>query len=122
MDRLGSNAVSTKRHSHWMISRSFPESHEPCIQQSTSWLQQTIQSKKLREIGWNVHATTRDLKTPAAVTLKEIGVLLKEADWDNLDVLRESIKGCDKLWLCLLPDWEDPTRERRQVRRLEKCS
>jgi uncharacterized protein YbjT (DUF2867 family) len=75
-------------------------------------------SKKLREIGWNVHATTRDLKTPAAVILKEIGVHLKEADWDNLDVLRESIKGCDKLWLCLLPDWEDPTRERRQVRRL----
>ncbi|KAJ4371315.1 hypothetical protein N0V83_004532 [Neocucurbitaria cava] len=71
-------------------------------------------SKKLREIGWNVHATTRDLSSPAAVTLKEIGVQLKEADWDRLDVLRESIKGCHKLWLCLLPDWDDPTRERRQ--------
>lgn len=70
--------------------------------------------KKLREIGWNVHATTRDLSSPAAVTLKGIGVQLNEADWDNLDVLRESIQACDKLWLCLLPDWDDPTRERRQ--------
>ena len=74
-------------------------------------------ARKLREIGWNVHATTRDLSSAAALALKDIGVQLKECDWDNSDVLRDSIKGCDKLFLCLLPNWDDPSQERRQVRR-----
>jgi len=75
-------------------------------------------ARKLREIGWNVHATTRDLSSPAAVALKDIGVDLKECDWDNTAVLRDSIKGCDKLFLCLLPNWDDPSQERRQVKNI----
>ncbi|PHH75736.1 hypothetical protein CDD82_4302 [Ophiocordyceps australis] len=71
-------------------------------------------ARKLREMGWNVHATTRDLASPAAVALKDIGVQLAECDWDNSAVLRESIKGCDKLYLCLMPDWDDLSREHRQ--------
>lgn len=73
-------------------------------------------ARQLREIGWNVHATTRDLSSPEAVALNKIGVQLKECDWDNTDVLKESVKGCDKLFLCLLPNWDDPSCERRQVR------
>lgn len=72
-------------------------------------------SKSLRGIGWNVRATTRDLTSPAAVELKQIGVQLEQANWDSLGVFRELIKGCDKLWLCLLPDPEDPSREHQQV-------
>ncbi|KAI0173476.1 NAD(P)-binding protein [Hypoxylon sp. FL1284] len=71
---------------------------------------------QLRELGWGVRATTRDLGSPAAVALSSIGVQMKECDWDNTDVLSDSIKGCDKLFLCLLPSWDDPTCERRQCR------
>lgn len=73
-------------------------------------------ARKLREINWNVHGTTRNLSSPAAVALKDIGIHLEECDWDNSIVLMNSIKGCDKLFLCLLPDWDDPSRELRQVR------
>ncbi|KAH7384630.1 putative NmrA-like family domain-containing protein 1 [Pyrenochaeta sp. MPI-SDFR-AT-0127] len=81
---------------------------------SASGYQGGALARKLREMGWNVHATTRDLSSPAAVALKNIGVHLNECDWDNSSVLEDTIKGCDKLFLCLLPDWDDPTRERRQ--------
>ncbi|CAI6227286.1 unnamed protein product [Periconia digitata] len=70
--------------------------------------------RRLRELGWNVRATTRDTTSPAAVALKDIGVQLKKGDWDDVAVLKESIEGCDKLFLCLLPNWDDPSQERRQ--------
>ncbi|KAI2618111.1 NAD(P)-binding protein [Hypoxylon sp. NC1633] len=75
-------------------------------------------ARKLREIGWCVHATTRDLTSAAAVALKDIGVHLNECDWDNSDVLRDSIKGCDKLFLCLLPNFADPSCELRQCQNI----
>ncbi|KAI1098150.1 NAD(P)-binding protein [Jackrogersella minutella] len=70
--------------------------------------------RQLRELGWNVHATTRDLTSPAAVALRDNGVQLTEGDWDNTEASNASIAGCDKLFLCLLPNWDDPSCERRQ--------
>lgn len=37
-------------------------------------------ARRLREIGWNVHATTRDLNSQAAMAMKIIGVRLSECD------------------------------------------
>ncbi|EHL01926.1 putative NmrA-like family domain-containing protein 1 [Glarea lozoyensis 74030] len=71
-------------------------------------------ARRLREISWNVHATTRNLSSAAAIALKDMGVHLNECDWDNAAALKDSIKGCDKLFLCLMPDWDDPSRELRQ--------
>lgn len=72
-------------------------------------------ARKLRGLGWEVHATTRDLGSPAAAALTDIGVHLSQADWDDTEALKTSITGCDKLFLCLLPNWDDLSCERRQV-------
>lgn len=73
-------------------------------------------ARQLRNLGWDVHSTTRDLSSQAAVALRDIGVELTQGDWDNVEALSASIAGCDKLFLCLLPDWDDPSCERRQCR------
>ncbi|KAI1202975.1 NAD(P)-binding protein [Nemania serpens] len=65
-------------------------------------------ARRLREIGWNVHATTRDLNSQAAMAMKIIGVRLSE---DNL-------QGCDKLFLCLTINWDDHSCELRQCRNI----
>lgn len=72
--------------------------------------------RQLRKLGWEVRATTRDLNSPAAVALRNIGVQLTEGDWDNIEALEASIAGCDKLYLSLSPNWDVPTQEPRQVR------
>lgn len=72
--------------------------------------------RQCRKLGWEVHATTRDLTSPAAVRLRDLGVQLTEGDWDNIDALKTSIAGCDSLYLCLTPNWEIQTQEPRQVR------
>jgi uncharacterized protein YbjT (DUF2867 family) len=72
-------------------------------------------ARELLKLGWDVHATTRNIGSPEAIALQAAGVQLAEGDWDNTEVLRGSIAGCDKLFLCLLPNWEDPSCERRQV-------
>ncbi|KAI2463105.1 NAD(P)-binding protein [Annulohypoxylon bovei var. microspora] len=79
-------------------------------------------ARQLRGLGWDVHATTRDLSSPAAVALTNIGVHLQECDWDNTKILGDSIKGCDKLFLCLLPNWDDPSCERRQCQNILKIA
>ncbi|RYP50586.1 hypothetical protein DL768_003931 [Monosporascus sp. mg162] len=91
---------------------SFPE-HTVFVCSATGY-QGGALARLLRGLGWNVHATTRDLSSSAAVALKSIGVHLNECDWDNTKILGDSIKGCGKLFLCLLPNWDDPSCERRQ--------
>jgi uncharacterized protein YbjT (DUF2867 family) len=75
-------------------------------------------ARRAREIGWNVHTTTRDLKSQAARAMNSIGVRLNEGDWDNLAVLRDAIQGCDKLFLCLTINWDDLSCELRQCRNI----
>ncbi|ROV87604.1 hypothetical protein VSDG_09607 [Cytospora chrysosperma] len=70
--------------------------------------------RQLRKLDWEVHATTRDLNSNAALCLRNIGVQLTEGDWDDTQALEASIAGCDKLYLCLMPNWDIPTQEPRQ--------
>ena len=75
-------------------------------------------AKELVALGWNVHSTTRDPASTGAFELSSAGVKLTKGDWDDEDALRASIAGCDKLFLCLMPDIVDPDRERRQAVRI----
>lgn len=72
-------------------------------------------ARQLRQLGWEVHSTTRDLGSPAAIALHNIGVKLTQGDWEDTEALKSSITGCDKLYLCLMPNWDIPTQEPRQV-------
>ncbi|KAI1160314.1 hypothetical protein F5B18DRAFT_633294 [Nemania serpens] len=69
---------------------------------------------ELRKIDWNVHATVRDPASPAATELASAGVKLFTGDWDNEEVLREAMVGCDSLFLNLLPSFTDPEADVRQ--------
>ncbi|KAK3314583.1 NmrA family protein [Apodospora peruviana] len=70
---------------------------------------------QLRALDWTVHTTVRNLDSPAAKALKTAGVQLTQGDWDDDDALRASIEGCDKLFLCLYPNFADLTAEGRQA-------
>ncbi len=82
---------------------------------SATGYQGSALARKLRDLGWEVHATTRNPESSAAIALKTVGVHLTESNWDNTEALSASIAGCDKLFLCLMPNWDDPSCERRQV-------
>lgn len=70
---------------------------------------------QLRRLDWAVHTTVRDPSSPAAQALAAAGVQLTPGDWDDDAALAAAMAGCDKLFLCLLPDFSDPTRELRQA-------
>jgi uncharacterized protein YbjT (DUF2867 family) len=76
----------------------------------------------LRKLGWAVHSTARDLTSPEAHSLTAAGVQLVQGDWDNSAALEAAMAGCDKLFLCLLPDWKDMDREPRQARNIVKIA
>ncbi|KAI3321295.1 putative NAD dependent epimerase/dehydratase [Xylariaceae sp. AK1471] len=68
----------------------------------------------LIKIGWNVHTTTRNLASPAAKELASAGVKVFPGDWDNQDVLRDAMAGCDGLFLNLMPSFTDLEADARQ--------
>ncbi|KAF2651756.1 NmrA family protein [Lophiostoma macrostomum CBS 122681] len=72
-------------------------------------------SRQLRSLDWNVRTTVRNLQSHRASQLASFGVHLTPGDWDDEEALKAGIKGCSKLFLCLLPDIQDPTHERRQA-------
>ncbi|GAB1314341.1 hypothetical protein MFIFM68171_04551 [Madurella fahalii] len=77
----------------------------------------------LRELGWNVRATTRNLDSPAAQALIAAGVHFTPGSWDDEEALRKGIEGCDKLFLCLLPnlaDFEQAPRRAGLITRLAR--
>ncbi|KAK4222658.1 hypothetical protein QBC38DRAFT_426850 [Podospora fimiseda] len=63
--------------------------------------------QQLRALNWRVRAITRDPDSKSAQHLKALGVELIPGDWDDQDALRAGLTGCDKLFLCLLPDLSD---------------
>ncbi|KAK8087649.1 hypothetical protein PG997_002610 [Apiospora hydei] len=69
----------------------------------------------LRGLNWAVHATVRNLVSPAARALEAAGVQLTQGDWDDHLAIKSSVTGCDKAFICLLPDFNDLDRERRQT-------
>ncbi|KAI2626710.1 NmrA family protein [Hypoxylon sp. NC1633] len=70
---------------------------------------------ELRKLGWNLRATTRDLTSPPAQALRAAGVHLTLGDWDDENALRKGLEGCDKLFLCLFPNLQDPDQLPRQA-------
>jgi uncharacterized protein YbjT (DUF2867 family) len=72
-------------------------------------------TRQLRELNWNVHATVRNCESVAAKELLAAGVDITEGDWDNSETLKRSIAGCDKLFLCLYPNFSDMECEYRQA-------
>lgn len=70
--------------------------------------------------GWHVRATTRDLSTQSAQALQALGVDFTLGNWDDEESLRSGLHGCDKLFLCLLPNLQDfdqmPSRAQRIVK------
>ncbi|KAK0630994.1 NmrA family protein [Bombardia bombarda] len=76
-----------------------------------------------QQLGWNVRATTRNLDSPAAQQLRAAGVHLTLGGWDDEEALRKGLEGCDKLFLCLLPnlaDFEQAPRRAELITRLAK--
>ncbi|TGO46639.1 hypothetical protein BCON_0314g00110 [Botryotinia convoluta] len=78
--------------------------------------------QQLRDLDWNVHAKTRNLESPGARTLRKRGVQFTESDWDDMDALRNSMSGCEKLFLCLHPKLDDLDYERRQAEKIIKVA
>jgi uncharacterized protein YbjT (DUF2867 family) len=77
----------------------------------------------LRGMGWSVRATTRDAFSPAAKALSDAGVHLTPGSWDDEDALHEGLRGCDKLFLCLLPnltDFDQAPRRAELITRLAR--
>ncbi|KAI4859183.1 NmrA family protein [Hypoxylon rubiginosum] len=79
-------------------------------------------ARQLRELDWAVHATVRNLTSPVAQSLKAAGVHLTQGDWDDSAALASAMAGCDKLFLCLLPDFSDMNRERQQAEGIVKIA
>lgn len=73
-------------------------------------------ARRLLSLNMIVRSTTRNIKSPAAVQLEAAGVHFTEGNWENVDALRAGISGCDKLYLCLLPNFADLGCELRQAK------
>ncbi|KAK3938235.1 hypothetical protein QBC46DRAFT_390699 [Diplogelasinospora grovesii] len=82
---------------------------------SATGTQGTYLCSQLRSLGWSVHATTRSLTSPAAQHLISLGVNLSLGNWDDLAALTSAMKGCDMLFLNLLPAFTDISHERTQA-------
>ncbi|TGO10358.1 hypothetical protein BTUL_0137g00150 [Botrytis tulipae] len=78
--------------------------------------------QQLRDLDWNVRATTRNLESPGARKLRNRGVQFTQSDWEDMDALRNSMSGCEKLYLCLHPKLDDLDYERRQAEKIIKVA
>ncbi|KAI0181159.1 NmrA family protein [Hypoxylon sp. FL1284] len=74
--------------------------------------------RQLRALGWQVHGTTRNPASDSARALLAAGVQLAQGDWDDEDALRKGLAGCDKLYLCLLPNLRDLDEAPRRAERI----
>jgi len=73
---------------------------------------------ELLKIGWKVRTTTRDPSSPAAQELAKAGVEVFKGNWDDDEVLRTGMSGCDGLFMNLMPDFTDFTADVRQGRKI----
>ncbi|AEO66522.1 uncharacterized protein THITE_2015679, partial [Thermothielavioides terrestris NRRL 8126] len=75
-------------------------------------------ARRLRAMGWGVHTTVRTPGSPAAQALSSIGVKITPGDWDDESALKQSIAGCQKLFLNLYPTLHDFPHELKQAQRI----
>ncbi|KAM0417295.1 hypothetical protein ACHAPT_012737 [Fusarium lateritium] len=69
-------------------------------------------ARYLRSKDVQVHALARDPASKKAKDLESIGVKLTPGDYDNKEALETAMAGCTALFLVLMPDFADLTRER----------
>ncbi|KAH9989605.1 hypothetical protein F4779DRAFT_610359 [Xylariaceae sp. FL0662B] len=67
------------------------------------------------KLGWTVHTTVRNPESQAAKAVASLGVKVTQGDWDDAPALKESIAGCDVVFLNLYPDFTDFSHELRQA-------
>ncbi|KAK2595093.1 hypothetical protein QQS21_007178 [Conoideocrella luteorostrata] len=75
-------------------------------------------ARQLRDIGWNVQATARDLNHPKAKALQDIGVRLIAGDWDDENALGTALIGCNKAFIGFtanLTDFEAAPRRAQRI-------
>ncbi|KAI0383248.1 hypothetical protein F5Y04DRAFT_278954 [Hypomontagnella monticulosa] len=82
---------------------------------SATGTQGTALCYELLKVGWNVRSTIRDVDSLAARDLCAAGVHFTLGNWDDENALREGLRGCDKLYLCLYPDIKDLEHLGRQA-------
>ncbi|KAH7158183.1 hypothetical protein B0J13DRAFT_190650 [Dactylonectria estremocensis] len=58
-----------------------------------------------------VHALARDPTSDKAKALEALGVKLWHGDYDNKEAIEAAIGGCDAIFINLMPDLQDLTRE-----------
>ncbi|KAL3440755.1 hypothetical protein BJX65DRAFT_289907 [Aspergillus insuetus] len=64
------------------------------------------------------HAIARDLSSPASQSLKAAGVTLFAGDFNDENSLRTAMRGCNGLFINLMPNLADLTQELAQAKRL----
>ncbi|KAF9774480.1 hypothetical protein IL306_007513 [Fusarium sp. DS 682] len=74
--------------------------------------------RHLRQLDWSVHATVRNMESPAAQALAKMGVVLNSGDWDNEEALTAGLSGCNKLFLALGPNYTNLDHERIWAQRI----
>ncbi|KAF4344800.1 NAD(P)H azoreductase [Fusarium beomiforme] len=74
--------------------------------------------RHLRQLNWAVHATVRNMESPAAQALARIGVGLNSGDWDNEEALAAGLKSCTKLFLALGQNYSNLDDERIWAQRI----
>ncbi|KAK4185764.1 hypothetical protein QBC35DRAFT_502909 [Podospora australis] len=66
---------------------------------------------QLSALNYEVHTNTRSTSSPTAQLLSKQGVILHQGSWDDISMLTSALKGCTRLFLNLMPDSSDNTKE-----------
>ncbi|KAJ4132991.1 hypothetical protein NW754_015803 [Fusarium falciforme] len=69
-------------------------------------------ARYLRSKDVEVHALVRDPTSKKAHDLESIGVKLTPGDYDNKEAIGAAMAGCTSIFLVLMPDFTDLTKER----------
>ncbi|UZP39128.1 hypothetical protein NXS19_006944 [Fusarium pseudograminearum] len=75
-------------------------------------------ARQLLDIGWTVRATARNMESPKAKELQNIGVELTPGDWDNEETLKKVIDGCTHVFLNVVPNLATFTSEVPHAKRI----
>lgn len=75
-------------------------------------------ARQLRQMNWEIRTTVRDIESPAARALGQLGVEVVLGDWNDTAAMSRGLSGCQILFLNLYPDISDFAREVQQARNI----
>ncbi|KAF4454182.1 NmrA-like family domain-containing protein 1 [Fusarium austroafricanum] len=75
-------------------------------------------ARQLLEIGWTVRTTARNMDSPAAKKIQDLGAEVTPGDWDNEEVLKTVISGCTHMFLNLVPNMAASASEVPQAKKI----